>query len=101
MDLPENLRPKQPGWRKKGVIKKGESASARDKDGKNGNQSVESHTPPGLPHGLTFVNEVASGVPTTLPTREDRASTFSYDAMAANDPTPLATTTTTTYERQH
>jgi hypothetical protein len=102
MDLPENLRPKQPGWRKKGVMKKGESS--RDKDGKNGNQSVESHTPPGLPHGLTFVNEVASTEPTTLPTREDRASTFSYDAMAANDHTPLATTTTTTtttYERQH
>jgi histone demethylase JARID1 len=99
MDLPENLRPKQPGWRKKGVMKKGESS--RDKDSKTGNQSVESHTPPGLPHGLPFVNEVASGVTTTLPTREDRTSTFSYDAMATNDNTPLATTTNTTYERQH
>ena len=56
MDLPENLRPIQPGWRKKGIMKQGESA--RDKDGKTGNSSVESHTPPGLLRGLSFVGQL-------------------------------------------
>ena len=102
MDLPESLRPKQPGWRKKGVIKKGE-AGRDNKDCKiSSNQNVKSHTPPGLPDASMFGGEVSTGVPTTLPTREDRASTFSYDAMAANDHAPLAVTTTaTSYDQQH
>ena len=89
LDLPEHLRPKQPGWRKKGVMKKSDLIN---KDASNGQPGIESHTPPGLPHGDTF-NRGSAGVSSSLPDRGDRASTFSYDAMA----TAEGTTNTTTY----
>lgn len=81
MDLPEHLRPKQPGWRKKGVLKKTDLEAIRLREQQ---QTTESHTPPGHPP-MEMQFGGSSGVPTTLPTREDRASTFSYDAMAGNE----------------
>jgi len=88
MDLPEHLRPKQPGWRKKGVMKKSDLIN---KDASNGPPGGESHTPPGLPHGMPFTGGSAS-VPASLPKHEERASTFSHDAMATADG-PANTTT--------
>jgi [histone H3]-trimethyl-L-lysine4 demethylase len=72
-DLPEHLRPKPPGQKKK-------AADARKSVGQN-QSDVPSTTPPGLPHGILV--ETARRASDALPTREDRASTFSYDAMAA------------------
>jgi histone demethylase JARID1 len=79
-DLPEHLRPKQPGIKKKEKDEKKQSTS-KAPSSKGGNVPDSSHTPPGLPHGLPPY-ESESRPSTALPTDGDRQSTFSYDAMS-------------------
>jgi histone demethylase JARID1 len=76
-DLPEHLRPKQPGIKKKD---KEEKKSSGSKASSSKGAPNDSHTPPGLPHGMSTY-ESESRPSTAMPTDQDRQSTFSYDAM--------------------
>lgn len=80
-DLPEHLRPKQPGIKKKDKEEKKQSTS-KPPSSKGGNVPDSSHTPPGLPHGGIAPYESESRPSTALPTDGERQTTFSYDAMS-------------------
>jgi histone demethylase JARID1 len=89
-DLPEHLRPKQPGIKKKEKEEKKSLSTSKNSSVKGGN-ATDSHTPPGLPHGMPRY-ESESRPSTAVPNEQDRHSVFSYDAMGGG--------ATTTYAQQ-
>lgn len=87
-ELPVHLRPKPPGSKKK---EKEDGSKKGSENGGNVPTSLQSHTPPGLPHGVankpvTFHNTLSTGAPGTQ--AQDVPATFSYDAMNASTTYP-------------
>jgi histone demethylase JARID1 len=76
-DLPEHLRPKQPGIKKKDKDEKKGSSASKPSSSKGINPD-EAHTPPGMPDAR-FGSESRPG--TAIATDQDRHSVFSYDAL--------------------
>ncbi|KAF2403083.1 PLU-1-domain-containing protein [Trichodelitschia bisporula] len=75
--LPAHLRPKPPNPKRKEREEKKLSASSS----KQGSAGVnESHTPPGLPLGVSHSHAPSN----SLPTVQDHQATFSYDAMGSS-----------------
>ncbi|KAF2436848.1 histone demethylase JARID1D [Tothia fuscella] len=80
-DLPEHLRPKAPGIKKKDKGDDPKKQPGSKASSSRGGNAHDSNTPPGLPHGVSNDNS-RFDLATALPTDNDRHHTFSFDAMA-------------------